>query len=134
MSVKKFFLLVLPTLLFFSCFSQEKRAAVISGLVKDAHTKLPLNEAVVTLSSPVLSGQKFALTDSTGMYKIANLPPGTYSISFEMEGYEKFLQENISLKEGMSLGVSFEMVKERRRKEKQPKSADNVINAKKEQD
>jgi len=96
-------------------FAQDKKSATIGGSVKDAHTKLPLVEAVVTLSSTAFEGQKFALTDSTGMYRIANLPAGTYMIAFEMEGYEKFVQPNIALQEGMSLGVSFEMIKERKK-------------------
>jgi Carboxypeptidase regulatory-like domain len=88
-------------------------------MVSDAHTKLPLNEAVITLSSSAYQGQKFALTDSTGMYRVGNLPAGTYTISFEMEGYEKFVHDNIVLQEGMSLGVSFQMIKERKGRKKQ---------------
>ncbi|MCW3107141.1 MAG: TonB-dependent receptor [Segetibacter sp.] len=116
MNLKKLLPAVLATLLFFPAFAQEKKAAIISGTVKDARSKSPLNEVVVTLSSTAFQGQKFALTDSTGMYRIGNLPAGNYTISFEMEGYEKFTQENIALQEGMSLGVSFQMVKERSRR------------------
>lgn len=121
-------ILVATFVLFFTTSAQEKKAAVISGTVKDAHSKSPLNEAVVTLSSTALQGQKFALTDSTGMYRISNLPPGIYSISFEMEGYEKFVQDSIRLQEGMSLGVSFQMARERKGKDKKIKqSSEKVI-------
>lgn len=115
---------LLPALaicIIFSAFTQDKKPAVITGTIKDAHTKLPLNEAVITLSSTAFQGQKFALTDSTGTYRIGNLPAGNYTISFEMEGYEKFTQENIAVQAGSSLGVSFEMVKERRGKDKNGK-------------
>ena len=95
-------------------FSQSGKPAVISGTVKDAHTKLPLIEAVVTLKSNVFEGAKLAVTDSSGMYKIEDLPAGTYSVSFEMEGYEKFTKDGIVVSPGMSLGVSFEMIKERK--------------------
>lgn len=118
MRLKGLLIFVALTLLFTSAFEQAKRPASISGMISDAHTKLPLNEAVITLSSTAFTGQKFGLTDSTGMYRIGNLPAGNYTISFEMEGYEKFSQNNIVLHEGMSLGVSFEMVKERKRKGK----------------
>lgn len=116
MNLKKGLALVVATCFIFPAFAQEKKSAIISGIVKDSRTKTPLNEAVVTLSSDVFTGQKYALTDSTGKYRVSNLPPGNYTISFEMEGYEKFTQENIVLKEGMSLGVSFEMMKERSRR------------------
>ncbi|GEO10343.1 hypothetical protein SAE01_28390 [Segetibacter aerophilus] len=108
--------------------------AIISGIVKDARSKTPLNEAVVTLSSSAFQGQKFALTDSTGMYSVRNLPAGNYKIAFEMEGYEKFTQENIALQPGMSLGVSFEMVKARKSKDKKIKQEnENVITIKKDE-
>jgi hypothetical protein len=112
--------------------AQPIKPSIISGTVKDAGTKSPLNEAVVTLSSSTLQGQKLALTDSTGTYSVRNLPAGKYTISFEMEGYEKSIYENIVLQEGMSLGVSFQMVKER--KVKRPKQEDQkVIAIKKEE-
>jgi hypothetical protein len=115
MKCKKLLLLCVAAFLFFNGFSQQKKPAIISGMVKDARTKSPLNEAVITLSSNSFQGQKFALTDSTGMYRVNNLTPGNYSIMFEMEGYEKSVHDSIAVQEGMSLGVSLEMVKERKK-------------------
>jgi hypothetical protein len=133
MNLKTIAALVLPVLLFVSAFSQEKKAGIISGTIKDARTKLPLNEAVVTVSSTAFQGQKFALTDSSGRYRISNLPAGFYTISFEMEGYEKFTQDSISLQQGMSLGVSFQMARERKGKEKRwSESTEKGIATKKE--
>jgi hypothetical protein len=125
---------VMAILLGFPAFAQEKKMAVISGVIKDARSKSPLNEAVVTLSSSAFQGQKFALTDSTGMYRVRNLPGGNYTIAFEMEGYEKFVQENIALQPGMSLGVSFEMVKARKAQDKKIKQeSEKVIAIRKEE-
>ena len=92
--------------------------AIISGKVSDARTKAPLNEAVITISSDAFEGQKFAVTDSTGNYRVNNLPKGIYCIAFEMEGYRKFVKDSIKLQEGMSLGVSFEMAREKKEKSK----------------
>ncbi|HEX8677372.1 MAG TPA: carboxypeptidase-like regulatory domain-containing protein [Segetibacter sp.] len=96
-------------------FSQKGKGGIISGQINDAQTKLPLIEAVITLSSNAFEGQKFVVTDNTGRYKINNLPAGSYSISFEMEGYQKYVQDRIILKEGTSVAVSYEMVKEKKR-------------------
>ena len=115
MKYKWLIALVLVMIFASPVFSQEKKVAAICGVVKDGRSKLPLNEAVVTVSSSVFEGQKFALTDSTGTYTIKDLPPGNYKISSEMEGYEKFTKEDIILKEGASLGVSFEMIKQRKK-------------------
>lgn len=111
---RKFVLLLITALMSFSAFAQEKKPAIVSGSVKDARTKLPLNEAVVTLRSNVFEGEKYALTDETGKYRVGNLPAGTYSISFEMEGYQKYSRDSIVISPGMSLGASFEMVRERK--------------------
>jgi hypothetical protein len=115
---KTLLLAVTAVLLSFIVFAQEKKPAIISGIVKDAQTKSPLLEAVVTLKSNAFEGEKYAVTDSTGLYRINNLPPGTYSVSFEMEGYEKFSKDGIVVVPGMSLGVSFEMIKEQKRMKK----------------
>jgi len=121
MIFKKLLLIFSTAFLSFTVFSQQKKPAIISGMVKDSRTKSPLNEAVITLSSNAFEGQKFALTDSTGMYRINNLPPGYYTITFEMEGFEKFSKDSIDVKDGMSLGVSFEMARERRKKNNEQK-------------
>ena len=107
-------------------FAQSTNNAAIGGYVKDARNKTPLIEAVVTISSDAFEGSKFALTDSTGLYSVKNLPPGTYTVSFEMEGYRKFTQENIILKEGMSLGVSFQMAREHKKKPKKLKDKSDI--------
>jgi hypothetical protein len=115
---KTLLLLITAVLLSFVVFSQQKKPAIISGIVKDARTKAPLIEAVVTLKSDAFEGEKYAVTDSTGLYRINNLAPGTYTVSFEMEGYEKFSKDGVVVVPGMSLGVSFEMIKEQKRMKK----------------
>ena len=113
MIYKKVFLLIITSLVLLTVlFGQNKNTGKISGLIKDADSKSPLLEAVVTLKSSALEGQKFALTDSTGNYRVNNLPAGDYTISFEMEGYEKFVQQNIVLKDGMWVKVNYDMLKE----------------------
>ena len=91
----------------------QERTSSIAGTVKDAATKKPLIEAVITLSSPEFNGKRLALTDSSGNYKVDNLPAGFYTIIFEMEGYRKFIKDSIQLFKGMPLGVSLEMIRER---------------------
>lgn len=114
MKSKNSLLLSITALFIFTVFGRQNKQAVITGVVKDAATKSPIIEAVVTLSSSAFQGQKFAVTDSAGTYKINNLPPGKYTIIFEMEGYRKSVRDSISLKDGMSLGVNNELVKERK--------------------
>jgi hypothetical protein len=106
------FLLSTAVSLFSLAIAQKKNGS-IAGSVKDANSKTPLIEAVITVSSETLNGKKFAITDSTGNYRVPDLPPGLYSVSFEMEGFRTFTKENIQLADGMSLGVSMEMARDR---------------------
>ncbi len=114
MRYKNLLLAFVTAFSFFTVYSKQIKQGVITGIVKDANTKSPITEAVITLSSSAFKGQKLAVTDSAGVYKINNLPPGNYSIMFEMEGYKKFVRDSLTLKDGMSLGVNYEMVKERK--------------------
>jgi Carboxypeptidase regulatory-like domain/TonB dependent receptor len=62
--------------------------AVLTGTVRDAASKAPVAEAVVTVTSPALQGEQTVVTDGSGQYRIPNLPPGTYVI--RIDGGEKF--------------------------------------------
>lgn len=118
MIIKKMLLFFVTAFLFSNLFARQEKQGIISGMIKDAHTKSPIIEAVITLSSDAFEGQKFAVTDTAGRYKINNLPAGNYSISFEMEGYQKYVQNSIFVKEGMSVAVSYDMQKEKKRNNK----------------
>ncbi len=77
-------------------FAQRKLSG-IEGFVKDSATTKTMIDAVVTISSSEMEGQKIAVTNTKGFYKFIKLQPGTYTVTFEMEGYKKHTQENIQL-------------------------------------
>ena len=125
--MRKRILTVVCSFIALAAFSQPK-TGVITGSVKASATKSPLFEAVITVSSPVLEGKKFAITDSTGNYKIANLPKGTYSITIEMEGFDTINYDNIFLPEGMSQGVSVEMRREKKTQKAKEQHKSDIMN------
>jgi hypothetical protein len=127
--MRKGIILIFSILVSSAVFSQEKKG-IISGSVKASSSKLPLVEAVITISSPVLEGKKYGLTDSAGVYKISNLPKGTYSITIEMEGFDTITYDNIFLPEGMSQGVSVEMRRMRNAQTYKPGKKDKAEKAK----
>jgi outer membrane receptor protein involved in Fe transport len=43
----------------------------------------------VTAASPALQGERTTITSATGAYSLTSLPPGTYTIVFELEGLER---------------------------------------------
>src|SRR6185436_5635474 len=49
----------------------------------------PLPGVTVTVTSPVLQGSRTTVTGDAGGYHFPALPPGDYTVSFELEGMQK---------------------------------------------
>jgi Carboxypeptidase regulatory-like domain/TonB-dependent Receptor Plug Domain len=64
----------------------------------------------VTISSPVLvSGQMTGTTDAGGACRFPSLPPGTYSIKMELQGFQSVIRENIIVAVGQTTPVDLAM-------------------------
>src|SRR5262249_12617173 len=53
----------------------------------------PLSGATVTVSSPSLQGTRTTVTGKNGAYNFSALPPGDYSITFELQGLQTNTQK-----------------------------------------
>ncbi|PYR56081.1 MAG: hypothetical protein DMF91_22795, partial [Acidobacteria bacterium] len=65
----------------------QSPTGTISGHIVDA-TGLALPGVTVTLASPQLQGVRTATSSGNGDYVFPMLPPGTYSVTFELSGFE----------------------------------------------
>src|SRR5687768_17317940 len=82
-------LLLLPS----SVFAQ----AAITGVARDTSGGV-LPGVTVEAASPVLIEKvRSAVTDSTGQYRIVDLRPGTYSVTFALPGFSTVRREGIEL-------------------------------------
>src|SRR3954466_6051018 len=71
--------------------------ATLTGTVHDASGAV-LPGVTVEASSPVLIEKiKTAVTDGTGQYRIIDLRPGTYTLTFTLAGFTTVKRENIEL-------------------------------------
>ena len=71
--------------------------AAITGVVKDASGAV-LPGATVEAASPVLIEKvRSVVTDATGQYRIVDLRPGTYSVTFSLPGFTTVKREGIEL-------------------------------------
>jgi hypothetical protein len=86
--------------------------SVIVGTVLDARTKQPLENVSVTATSPYLGGEQLVVTDTEGQYRIPQLPPGTYRLRFDKEGFEPFARSEIALRLDRTLKVDVELREE----------------------
>ena len=69
----------------------------IGGVVKDTSGAV-LPGVTVEASSPALiEKSRSVVTDSTGQYKIVDLRPGTYSVTFALSGFTTVKREGIEL-------------------------------------
>ncbi len=74
MRYKKLLFFALTALLFFTVRSRQTMQGMITGIVKNAKTKLPIKDVVITINSSAFKGQNFAVTDTDDVYRINNLP------------------------------------------------------------
>ena len=71
----------------------------MQGTVKDPSGAV-VARATVVLSGTTLVGKKELITDSSGYYRFANLPPGTYSVTVTAPGFETLKRSGIVLEVG----------------------------------
>jgi Carboxypeptidase regulatory-like domain/TonB dependent receptor/TonB-dependent Receptor Plug Domain len=77
--------------------SAQQGTAVLVGRIQDAESGKPIVDAVVTVTSTSLQGEELAVTDASGMYRIPDLPPGTYVLRVEKENFRPYARDAIEL-------------------------------------
>src|SRR5207244_640769 len=71
--------------------------SAIAGQAKD-NTGAVLPGVTVEAASPALiEGRRSVVTDGQGRYSIVDLRPGTYSVTFTLEGFSKLVSEGLEL-------------------------------------
>src|SRR5262245_13086188 len=83
--------------------------ATLTGTVKDTSGAV-LPGVTVEASSPVLIEKtRSAITDSTGQYRIVDLRPGTYSVTFALTGFSGVKRDGIELSGSFVATINAEM-------------------------
>ena len=89
--------------------AQSADTATIAGVVKDA-TGAVLPGVTVEAASPALIEKvRSAVTDGEGQYKIINLRPGTYSVTFTLPGFGTVKREGLELATGFTAPANAEL-------------------------
>src|SRR5260221_8616338 len=71
--------------------------ATITGVVKDASGGVLPGATVEAASRVLIEKVRSVVTDATGQYRIVDLRPGTYSVTFSLTGFSNVKREGIEL-------------------------------------
>jgi len=97
------FLLFVPTVMY------AQAGAALTGVVADSSGAV-LPGVMVEARSPALIEQvRSSITDETGRYRIVDLRPGTYNVTFALPGFATVLREGIELTGTFVATVNAEM-------------------------
>ena len=84
-------------------------AQTLAGTVRDASGAV-LPGVTVEASSPALIERtRTAVADGSGNYQITSLPPGTYTITFSVEGFTTVVREGVELTGGGVTTINAEL-------------------------
>ena len=80
----------------------------LRGYVKDESGAI-LPGVSVTATSPELLAPVASVTDGAGLYRLNNLPPGTYVITTELSGFSTVRREGILVRAGATFTIDFDL-------------------------
>jgi hypothetical protein len=80
----------------------------IQGRVTDAQGAV-LPGVTVTATSPSALGAQTTVTSETGNYRFPAVPPGVYSVTYELAGFNKVQREGIQISLGFTANVNVEL-------------------------
>jgi len=73
----------------------RETGAIVGTITDDEGEKLP--GVTITLTGANLMGSRTAITDNEGNFRFPALPPGTYTVKADLDGFTTVRQENINL-------------------------------------
>src|ERR1700675_4716944 len=71
--------------------------AALAGVVKDSSGAVLPGVTVEASSSSLIEKTRTAVTDGTGQYRIPDLTPGIYTVSFTLAGFATIKREGVDL-------------------------------------
>ena len=83
--------------------------AVIAGTVKDASGAVLPGVSVEAASPALIEKVRAAVTDGTGQYRVEDLRPGTYTVTFSLQGFSTTKREGIELSGSFTATVNADL-------------------------
>jgi Carboxypeptidase regulatory-like domain len=83
--------------------------AVIAGTVKDSSGAVLPGVTVEATSPALIEKVRSAITDGTGQYRVEDLRPGTYTVTYTLQGFNTFKREGIELTGTFTATINVEL-------------------------
>jgi len=90
-----------------SMFAQQSNSRITGKVTDEEGSGLP--GVAVTATSPKLVGQAETITDENGVYRLLNLAPGVYRITYMLEGFQSVVRDGIQISVEQTLDLPVQM-------------------------
>lgn len=84
------------------------QTGTIAGRVTDASGAV-LPGVYVSIASPAMMGTQNTMTNESGIYRFPAIPPGVYTVTYEMQGFNTLKREGIQISLGFTANVNVEL-------------------------
>src|SRR5690242_18094552 len=81
----------------------------IAGVVRDVSGGVLPGVTVEAASPALIEKVRTAVTDGTGQYRLENLRPGTYSLTFSLAGFSQVKRESVDVSGGAILSINADL-------------------------
>src|SRR5256885_5856651 len=98
-------LLLMPA----TVLSQSVSTGSITGVVRDTSGAVLPGVTVEAASPALIEKVRSAVSDSSGVFRITDLRPGTYSVTFTLTGFNNLRREAVELTTGFTATVNAEL-------------------------
>jgi hypothetical protein len=89
--------------------AQSTTTGAIAGVVKDTTGAVLPGVTVEAASPALLEKVRTVVSDSGGVYKIDNLRPGTYTVSFTLTGFTTVKRQGVEIAAGFTAPINADM-------------------------
>lgn len=81
----------------------------IAGSARDASGAVLPGVSVEVASPALIEKVRLAVTDGQGLYRIVNLPPGTYTVTFTLQGFSTVRREQVEVSPSFTATIDADM-------------------------
>jgi len=101
------FFLVLASLILVPAVARAQ--SVFTGTVKDTSGAVMPGVTVEAASPALIEGVRSAITDENGSYRIADLRPGTYKLTYTLPGFNTVIRDGVELQGNFTATINIDL-------------------------